>query len=171
MKPVNAQPSGFCLFYELHAHEVLHVCRASAALAKTPDIDIDLTIALPNLVATWSGICEIKFNVTERANRALLRDVNARMCVNEICKEAVSNAVRHGEANQVQILIERTSDELLLIEASDNGRGVGKTAMPGVGSKMLDDLTVRWSLSKNRATGKTVMEAWLPLAGISAGKL
>jgi signal transduction histidine kinase len=147
------------------------IARASAALAKTPDIDIDLTIALPNLVATWSGICEIKFNVTERANRALMRDANARMCVNEICKEAVSNAVRHGEANQVEILIERTSDELLLIEAADNGRGVGKVMNPGVGSRMLDDLTVRWSLTKNRATSKTVMQAWLPLAGISAGRL
>ena len=147
------------------------IARASAALAKTPDIDIDLTIALPNLVATWSGICEIKFNVTERANRALLRDANARMCVNEICKEAISNAVRHGEANQVEILIERTSDELLLIEAADNGRGVGKVMNPGVGSRMLDDLTVRWSLTKNRATSKTVMQAWLPLAGISAGRL
>ena len=147
------------------------IARASAALAKTPDIDIDLTIALPNLVATWSGICEIKFNVTERANRALMRDANAAMCVNEICKEAVSNAVRHGEANQVEILIERTSDELLLIEAADNGRGVGKVVNPGVGSRMLDDLTVRWSLTKNRATSKTVMQAWLPLAGISAGRL
>lgn len=147
------------------------ISRASAALAKTPDIDVDLTIALPNLVATWSGICEIKFNVTERANRALLRDANARMCVNEICKEAVSNAVRHGEANKIEILIERTSDELLLIEAADNGRGVGKSIKPGVGSRMLDDLTVRWSISKNRATAKTVMQAWLPLAGISAGKL
>jgi hypothetical protein len=36
---------------------------------------------------------------------------------------------------------------------------------------MLDDLTVRWSLTKNRAAAKTVLQAWLPLAGILAGKL
>ena len=147
------------------------IARASAALAKTPEIDVDLAQALPNLVATWSGICEVKFNITDRANRALVRDPDARMCVNEICKEAVSNAVRHGEANQVDIAIDRTADELLIIEASDNGRGVGKVAKSGVGSSMLDDLTVRWSLTNNRASSRTVLEALLPLSGISVGKL
>jgi signal transduction histidine kinase len=147
------------------------IARASAALEKTPEIEIDLVEALPNLVATWSGICEVKFNITDRANRALVRDANARMCVNEICKEAVSNAVRHGDATAVEVSIDRSSDELLIIEASDNGRGIGKSAVSGVGSRMLDDLTVRWSLTRNRAIAKTVLQAWLPLAGISVGKL
>lgn len=147
------------------------IARASAALEKTPEIDIDLSVALPNLVSTWSGICEVKFNITDRANRALVRDANSRMCVNEICKEAVSNAVRHGDATAVEVSIDRSSDELLIIEVLDNGRGVGKGAKSGVGSRMLDDLTVRWSLTNNRSLSKTSLQAWLPLAGITVGKL
>jgi glucose-6-phosphate-specific signal transduction histidine kinase len=93
------------------------------------------------------------------------------MCVNEICKEAVSNAVRHGEAKNITISIDRSADELLVIEAADNGRGIESDAIPGVGSRMLDDLSVDWSISNNRGTARTVLAAHLPLAAISAHTL
>jgi signal transduction histidine kinase len=147
------------------------IARAIEALSKTPETDVNLKEALGNLVTTWSGICEIKFEISERAKRSLGRDANARMCVNEICKEAVSNAVRHGEAKNILISIDRSNDELLIIEAADNGRGVSGEPIPGVGSRMLDDLTVDWSISNNRAIARTVLEAHLPLAAISAGTL
>lgn len=147
------------------------LARAADALSKTPETEVDLSVALGNLVSTWKGICEIKFEISERANRSLARDANARMCVNEICKEAVSNAVRHGEAKRIVISIDRSADELLIIEAADDGRGFWGSANSGVGSRMFDDLTVEWSISNNRAIGRTVLQAKLPLAGISAGTL
>jgi two-component sensor histidine kinase len=147
------------------------LARAADALSKTPETDVDLQAALRNLATTWAGICDIKFEISERANRSLLRDANARMCVNEICKEAVSNAVRHGEAKSITISIDRSSDELLIIEAADNGRGLFGSEVPGVGSRMLDDLTVDWSIQNNRAIGRTVLQARLPLSTISAGTL
>lgn len=147
------------------------LARAAEALSKTPEPDVDLQEALANLATTWRGICEIKFEFSERATRSLQRDANARMCVNEICKEAVSNAVRHGEAKNVTISIDRSVDELLIIEAADDGRGFWGSANPGVGSRMFDDLTVEWSIMNNRARGRTILEAKLPLSGISAGTL
>lgn len=145
------------------------LARAAAALSKTPETTVDLPAALSNLVSTWKGICEINYEVTERANRALTRDANAAMCINEICKEAVSNAVRHGEAKNVLIKIDRSSDELLIIQASNDGRPVAKSVVSGVGSTMLDDLTLNWSLTNNRALGRTVLEAKLPISIITAG--
>ena len=145
--------------------------RAVEALSKTPEPDINLESALANLATTWRGICEIKIEITERATRSLQRDANARMCVNEICKEAVSNAVRHGEAKQVTINIDRSEDQLLIIEAADNGLGYYGSPRSGVGSRMLDYLTVSWSLINNRARGLTVLEAKLPLSNISANQL
>ena len=144
--------------------------RAKDALSKTPELDVDLGAALTALAATWQGICNVKWNITERAGRALVRDVNARMCVNEIAKEAVSNAVRHGEAKGLEIEIDRSTDELLVITIANSGRPVARDAEPGVGSRMLDDLTLAWSLTNNRALGKTVLQAQLPLQGIAAGK-
>jgi two-component sensor histidine kinase len=93
------------------------------------------------------------------------------MCVNEICKEAVSNAVRHGEAKRITISIDRSADELLVIEVADDVRGFWGSTKAGVGSRMFDDLTVDWSISNIRALGRTVLQARLPLAGISVGTL
>jgi two-component sensor histidine kinase len=147
------------------------LARAADALSKTPETDVDLEEALSNLATTWAGICEIKFEFSERATRSLKRDANARMCVNEICKEAVSNAVRHGEAKKIKISIDRSQDELLIIEAADDGRGSWGSTRAGVGSRMFDDLTISWSLSNNRSIGRTVLEARLPLSGVSVGTL
>ena len=160
---------------ELEAYQIdlvkQDLARAVEALSKTPEPDVDLEKALKNLATTWQGICEIKFEFSERAMRSLQRDSNARLCVNEICKEAVSNAVRHGEAKKVTISIDRSSDELLIIEAADNGRGYYGSPRSGVGSRMLDYLTISWSLINNRARGLTILEAKLPLLSISANSL
>jgi signal transduction histidine kinase len=138
--------------------------RASVALSQTPEADINLEAALSDIATTWSGICKIDFEFTERARRSLKRDANARMCVNEICKEAVSNAVRHGEAKKIQISIDRSADELLIIQVADDGRGFWGSTKPGVGSRMFDYLTISWSISNNRSIARTVLEARLPLS-------
>jgi signal transduction histidine kinase len=138
--------------------------RATNALSKTPEINVDLNQALQNISSTWSGICKVSFNLTERAIRALQKDQNARMCVNEICKEAVSNAVRHGEAKIVDIEVDRSSDSIIFISASNDGRAIDKSAIPGVGSKMFDELTIDWALHTNRSSQRTILEAQLPLA-------
>lgn len=143
--------------------------RAKDALSKTPELDIDLNTALQAVVSTWKGICTVDWHFTERATRLLTRDVNARMCVNEIIKEAVSNAVRHGEATKVQIELDRTSDEILIITVANNGRAPAHNRINGVGSQMLDELTLSWSLTHNRAQAKTILEAKLALESISRG--
>jgi signal transduction histidine kinase len=140
--------------------------RAANALSQTPEIEVDLNKALQNISSTWDGICQVKINITERATRALDRNSDARICVNEICKEAVSNAVRHGEAKNIHFEIDRGSDEVLFIKASNDGRGLGKDLEPGVGSRMFDELTMDWSLHRDKSQQKTVLQAQLPLAPI-----
>ena len=140
--------------------------RAANALSQTPEIEVDLTKALQNISSTWDGICQVKINITERATRALDRNSDARICVNEICKEAVSNAVRHGEAKNIHFEIDRGSEEVLFIKASNDGRGLGKDLEPGVGSRMFDELTMDWSLHRDKSQQKTVLQAQLPLAPI-----
>ena len=140
--------------------------RAAKALSQTPEIELDLSKALQNISSTWDGICQVRINITERATRALDRNSDARICVNEICKEAVSNAVRHGEAKRVDIEIDRSGDEILFLKASNDGRPIEKSAVPGLGSKMFEELTVDWSLTTNRGAGQTVLEAQVPLAPV-----
>lgn len=145
--------------------------RAKAALSKTPNTDVDLPAAMNALVSTWQGICNVKWHVTERASRALVRDSNARMCVNEIAKEAVSNSVRHGEAKNAWIEIDRSSDELLIINISNDGFLLSDNFEPGVGSQMLEELTLNWSLHNDRGLGRVVLAANLPISFVTADKL
>jgi two-component sensor histidine kinase len=144
--------------------------RAKEALSKTPEIDVDLPKALQNLASTWDGICQVKFQITDRATRALQRDSGARMCINEICKEAVSNAVRHGEAKDVLVEIDRDANELLVLKVSNNGRMLDSKIRRGIGSSMLDELTLNWSLTNNRATVRVDLDAELPISVITVGK-
>jgi hypothetical protein len=78
--------------------------------------------------------------------------------------------VRHGEATEVLVEIDRTADELLEIKISNNGRLLDTKQNRGVGSAMFDELTLRWSLTNNRATVKVDLNASLPLSVISVGK-
>lgn len=142
--------------------------RAREALTKTPTIEVDLAAALSAVVSTWQGICAVIIQISPRAQRALDRDVNARMCVNEIVKEAVSNAVRHGEAKQAWIEIDRPDDEALVIQVRNDGRPVAGDLEHGVGTRMLDDLTLDWSLVNNRARGTVDFTANLPISILSA---
>lgn len=138
--------------------------RAQDALLKAPEVNVDLNSALNAIVSTWNGICTVTWSIGERATRALVRDNNVRMCVNEIVKEAISNAVRHGNASKAHVEINRGSDEFVEIVVSNNGRAPSQKSTKGLGSRMFDELTYNWSLVQNRAQGTTVLSAILPIS-------
>jgi hypothetical protein len=71
----------------------------------------------------------------------------------------------------VQIELDRTSDEILIITVANNGRAPANNRINGVGSQMLDELTLSWSLTHNRVQSKTILEAKLALESISRGIL
>jgi two-component sensor histidine kinase len=66
-------------------------------------------------------------------------------------KEAVSNAVRHGEATEAEISIDRVDDDVLQIEAVNNGKpGSRSSNRKGIGSELLDEVCLSWELTQNR---------------------
>jgi two-component sensor histidine kinase len=137
--------------------------RARKALTTAPTRTIDLPDSINQLQATWRGICDIRTNITERASRALQKNNDACQCVNEIIKEAVSNAVRHGVAKTINIDIERQDDFNLEITVSNDGIPLRSQSQLGVGSRLIEELTTDWSLTANKASGLTVFKANLPL--------
>ncbi len=137
--------------------------RAERALATTPAHHIDLPIAVSELAASWRGVCTIKVNFTERARRALQGNNDACICVNEILKEAVSNAVRHGQAKNLVADIDRHDDYSLAIRVSNDGIPPRERPTAGVGSRLIGELTTRWSLTVSKSSGLTVLDAYLPL--------
>jgi hypothetical protein len=53
---------------------------------------------------------------------------------------------------------------MLHISVRNNGRLVSGDLDHGVGTRMLDDLTLNWTLTNNRATRTVDFEANLPIA-------
>ena len=137
--------------------------RARAALTAAPTRKIDLADSLNQMQATWRGICEIKVSITDRAGRSLQKNNDACMCVNEIVKETVSNAVRHGEAKRISVDIDRVDDFELAILVSNDGLPLSAQKRLGVGTRLIEELTTDWSIETNRASGLTVFKANLPL--------
>jgi signal transduction histidine kinase len=116
---------------------------------------------LSELVRVWSGICEIKTTISERAKRVLYKQTDVAFCANEILKEAVSNAVRHGSATQVKVTIDREQDDLLTLSVWNNGSEPEEKDKSGIGSEMMNEVCVRWNLGGTR--GDVTLLAELPV--------
>ena len=80
----------------------------------------------------------------------------------DICTDACSNAVRHGGATSVAMRAFPVGDTLDLV-VSDDGAPDAGAGLPGLGSAMLDDVSLTWL--RRREDGRTVLRATLPRGG------
>lgn len=128
----------------------------NADLQEVPDLDF----GLKQLQEVWEGICEVKVQVSSRATRAIERNPDTSFCLNEILKEAVSNAVRHGDATQATAVIDRVEDDVFSIEVTNNGKPPADDFAFGIGSEMLNEICLTWSL----ITGKKGVQLEAELA-------
>lgn len=135
--------------------------RAEDALQTIPSGEIDFALSIDELKEAWEGVCSLKVSVDMRADRALKLNHGTAYCVHEIIKEAIGNAVRHGSATAVQVEVTRNEDDILDVKIQNNGTAPRKSRKRGIGSRMLNDITLEWSLAR---TGKlTTLKARLPI--------
>ena len=135
--------------------------RAEKALQSLPSGEIDFAQSSAELKEAWAGVCAVTIEVDLRASRALVVNQGSAYCVNEILKEAIGNAVRHGSANAVLVKITREKDDFIDVEIQNDGSAPKKGWKKGIGSRMLDDITLNWSLT--RSGRLTTLTARLPL--------
>jgi hypothetical protein len=142
--------------------------RAIAALTKPPVADLKLSSAIKELVATWQGVCEIDIEIEAAPKKIIGADSRLSMCVNEILKESVSNAVRHGDARRVGVEVKLLDSGLIALEVANDGRPPVIDRRHGLGSSLLDELTVNWQLAYLENRDQTVLFAHLPFSGSQA---
>ena len=139
------------------------IARAAKALTSSPAKDINFTQSLDELVRTWAGVCDIKIESSARADRAIEANLDARNCINEICKEAISNAVRHGNAKNAVIRLSRDKDDVIELEICNDGYKPLREQPNGMGLSMIDDLSLSWKLTTERHKDQTCLIAQLPI--------
>jgi signal transduction histidine kinase len=81
-----------------------------------------------------------------------------------IVMEAVTNAVKHADAQHVQVHV--GYDDGLAVDVSDDGRGLAEDRVPGVGLRGMSDRAdeVGGRLTVAAAAPGTAVHAWLPAA-------
>jgi len=120
--------------------------------------ETDLYMGIQEVTQDWKSIVNIDIELdidTEfEVNKSLTKKVKLAL------HEAIANAVRHGRARNVQVVIKqyrKNSENLHLIIIND-GLPLPDDRNSGLGFKNLDVLTADWKIS-NLETGKVAVEA------------
>jgi signal transduction histidine kinase len=83
---------------------------------------LGLIPAIEFLVKEFEKITRIKCGIIVKVSEQKF-EKNISICFFRICQEALINILKHAAASEVNILVSRVEDELIL-KISDNGKGI-----------------------------------------------
>lgn len=105
----------------------------ATAPASPPPVDlVDLTRA-------WEGIAAVRLDVPPDV------PVAARPTLGRLVEEAIANAVRHGRARTIEVLV-TVRDDAVDVVVTDDGLGLGSSPRKGLGSSWMDHVAT-WELT------------------------
>jgi signal transduction histidine kinase len=121
----------------------------------------DVRPVLAEISETWHGLCDIYVDLSRELETLLKQDPVCVETVLEITREACSNAIRHGSANEIHLGFSREGDDLIRVEVANNGSKNSTSNRRGMGSAYLEDCTFNHDL----VTGEsgTVLTATVPI--------
>lgn len=104
--------------------------------------------AASDLAALWADSASVRFTGNSEALDVINHDDALRTVVVEILREGVSNAIRHGAADNIDVAIECTTSDTIAVLIDDDGDGPPIAQVPGLGSAMLDEIALDWGLER-----------------------
>jgi hypothetical protein len=137
--------------------------RAMDALKESRSVQHPVDVSIAEIKSVWNGICDIHIFLTPFANQTLRNDQIASDILNEILKEVVSNAVRHGNASNIYGEISMKDSRTISVLISNDGLKPTKEKIESVGSKMLDAVSLERTLEWNSDEQRTEFKALIPI--------
>jgi two-component sensor histidine kinase len=137
--------------------------RALDALADNRPARVELAQGITNIQELWQGICRVELDVADSVFVVTNTQETAAQVLNEVLKEVVSNAVRHGNASKALIRINLDSYGDISIVAANDGKKPLGNIVESLGSRMLDAVCVERSLLWNEETEYTEFTATIPI--------
>lgn len=122
--------------------------------------------SLKNLVADlaelWSASMSVSMQINSECEHRLREDQEAEAAIEEIIRECLNNAAKHGGATKVEIEIslDKEIENIALLTISNNGFPLAGNSPPGQGSKLLDQVSLSWS--RTTSSDGTVLKALIP---------
>ena len=107
----------------------------SPSAAKTPSARIS------DFFSSWSGIVRIESLISPEIDKTGESGTHAA----QIIEESVVNAVRHGQATEIRVVLEVIADQIT-IGISNNGSLIESNSDSGLGSLLFDTFTSEWSI-------------------------
>lgn len=103
----------------------------------------------------WSALIDVQI-------KSLLIDEDVRLvetiAIGECVEELISNAVRHGKADKIEIEISRKDSQSILVSAIDDGAGI-TSPKPGLGFHLFDHLSRgNWERGRVESTGENSIQ-------------
>jgi signal transduction histidine kinase len=118
--------------------------------------------SLSDLSEFWDGVATIRWSLRPVVKSTLANHPVTSATAIELIREACSNAVRHGRAGQIRVKVALSKDQTkLAITVTNDGALVTLSTKPGLGTKLLNELALSWSLKSENGT--TVLEATTPI--------
>jgi signal transduction histidine kinase len=121
----------------------------NAAISKLDSLETGESIdeILKQIIEVWDGVVEIQSPaISADLSSALSKNQAASTCLAEVIREAVSNAVKHGDAKRIELKMEKTAKNLISVVVSNDGKPLSKQTDTGYGSSILDEVALNWSL-------------------------
>lgn len=122
-----------------------------------------LEYSVSEIQSTWEGICVIAFDVDQAVVLTTAQDETSRQIINEVMKEIVSNAVRHGNASNIRIKLSLDGLGNIVVLGTNDGTRPLAVIPESVGSRMLEAFCLERSLTWNSDTKQTEFKALIPI--------
>lgn len=119
----------------------------------------DLHALLAELKELWEGTAEASWKESSDVSKVLELDPGLARCAFEVIRESVTNAVKHGNATEIDIQLSMT-DQTLSVRVTNNGKLASKGA-ESFGSALMDQLCLSRELRFEE--NKTIFEAELAI--------
>lgn len=111
-----------------------------------------LRAAARDLAALWVESASVEVETTDHVAEAIDADDALRAVVIEVMREGVSNAIRHGAADTIDIALVRHEIGAITVCVEDDGDGAPTRIEWGLGSAMFDEVALHWRLERTGTT-------------------
>ena len=115
---------------------------------------------LDGIFGIWRNVAKVSLAMNSNCKKIIDSNLETQDLVREIVREAVANALRHGNATEVSVRIIDVPQNLQ-ITCINNGNLVPEKLVTGSGSAMLDKLCLDWSLKSANVEddNQTILQA------------
>ena len=110
---------------------------------------------ITRLSSVWENTLELRWSVEDVAEKKLAESPLLMESVSEVIREGVTNAAKHGKATVAQIDISLMGREIQ-VQVADDGKGIEEGLTPSLGTELLNEVCLSWSLSQNLDGGATL---------------